>query len=1443
MGYSQIIFSIFHKTMKKQLLTAIIFLLSGLSLTAQSIATGQVAGTVCKGTDFALPFISSTDFESNNVFKVQIRSQYSDNKWTDLETEGMKSPLSVSIPQDFDPTNTISNSPTVYYVRIVSSKPAIIGQESLILGIYTKSEILISDASIRSINPFQSTILKFSGKGSLPIKVVFVDSTSVDVNEINSFGGTTVYPSKTNNFKVAYSDNICGRGIGKGEILVSVNEIGLKILRPNSTNVCIGGMVKIPVSTYLGKKFNADNVMKIGLKDVANPTTEFEIDAIEKNNIVEAKIPINVIFNKNYSIRIISSSPKATSDWTSYYESISIGDKTSAEIISPSTTIDWGKTIDLKFKVGGVSPWHITLNDGTSLTLNNANKDNAFTVRPDETRKYTITSVTSGCGVGIAQKSIMDVTVNSGVILDSIRQKEVCVGDVLTLKYAIKGGLNSDYFSVILKSGYYGNPIFVNATFVDGVMKVNVPLSMFKNRKDEEINYFVGVNYKDIGTYAFSKNTVRIKQNPTATFTNTNPINMNARGELYLPVTLSASGIYKITFDDSTSFTNNPINEVINNGTWNIPVNVVKTKTFTLKSISNSCATTLIKDGKSITVNVKNSVSNDIIISDYKNRICVGDTAKVYFKTIGTYQPENEFRVELINNATIFLGKGKTSPITVVFPKDLINTGAYLKVSSSNPTSSSELKDIQLITKPIAYFSTNTKEVIKGEVFPYSIFLLAGVNNNTYTFSDGTVRLDGILSNNYMSLNQDTPFYLKSVSNECGVGTVPAYSTVIKVVPYKITREKSYILGFENSYCIGSTFDYAYAIAGKLEPNTKFNLQIGSVKDSVFTDLVSNTIDNPITAKIPSNLLEGDYFIRLISNINPVYSSIFENIKVASPVLATMTATDGTNAALVDAGSFYFLKYNLKGTSPANLTVSNENNNFYFFERFYFTNSFTHSINPTKSETFSIKNLENVCGYGTINGSVKFTIKPSFSLKDLPIFSTCLGENLDIDATAFGDFERDNIFKISLIDAKKNRFDISETKNLQGKSKIKIPTNLPIGTYQLEVTSSKPVFTKMGNYSFFVNTIPDITLSGNTTINSGQETYINLVNQTLKNIPDYNYFLNDSNTPSLILSDGKGLKLSKFKLSSIVTPLSTATYTIRSAENICGIGKVSGSAIITVNPKADKSIITQFSANNKYILCSGTSYSLDFETKGVFSPSNKFTAQISDKNGENFKDITSEGDKSPLKITIPDNLETGENYRIRVVSTDKDATSGANSFPLSTYKSVIATLDSTNYFFTDGKIINVKINLTGGTPPWAIRFGTDELYARTYAGITTSPYVFKLYPINPITYKIFEVYDAYCAGKVSGTATIKLELITANEELSDLEVKLFPNPTSDRITIQSYNFKNTTLQVTDILGKQILRQDINKSETILDLSNYSSGQYFLQLERDNKQVVYKIIKL
>jgi hypothetical protein len=455
----------------------------------------------------------------------------------------------------------------------------------------------------------------------------------------------------------------------------------------------------------------------------------------------------------------------------------------------------------------------------------------------------------------------------------------------------------------------------------------------------------------------------------------------------------------------------------------------------------------------------------------------------------------------------------------------------------------------------------------------------------------------------------------------------------------------------------------------------------------------------------------------------------------------------------------------------------------------------------------------------------------------------CVGGELKLKYTATANYSADNIFKFALTYTgyvenivKTVKYELGQSSLLTGEITLKIPLDILNLNYQLEVSSSNPNSVKIyDDISFITSQVPDVAISGSTTINSGSGIYLNMIN-------------NARGTGWYILSDSTRGELFYSKLYIPVKPSKTTTYKILSAYNECGIGKFSGTATVTINDATNKKIYTDFEEFSKFPeqyarVCAGATYTIKYKTLGEFSSTNKFTVQVSDENGENFKDVVTEGISSPLKFITLDDMKLSDSYRIRVVASDKDVSSGSNYLPLIfSRKGPTAMFDSSTYLFTEGKTISIKINLSGRAP-WSLKFGSDEASAKYYEEIISSPYVINLSPIKPATYKIFGVYDSGCPGKIIGTNTVKIELITANEEFVDMEVKLFPNPTSDKITIHSDNFKNTTLQITDNLGRQILQQNINQSETVIDLSNYSSGQYFLQLERDNKRLVYKIIKL
>ena len=78
--------------------------------------------------------------------------------------------------------------------------------------------------------------------------------------------------------------------------------------------------------------------------------------------------------------------------------------------------------------------------------------------------------------------------------------------------------------------------------------------------------------------------------------------------------------------------------------------------------------------------------------------------------------------------------------------------------------------------------------------------------------------------------------------------------------------------------------------------------------------------------------------------------------------------------------------------------------------------------------------------------------------------------------------------------------------------------------------------------------------------------------------------------------------------------------------------------------------------------------------------------------------------------------------------------------------------------------------------------------------------------------------------------------------LSDLyNVSLYPNPTSDQVTITSDVLLND-IQVTDLNGKVILSQKVNGVSASLNLSNVESGIYMVILNSDKGSLTKQIVK-
>jgi trimeric autotransporter adhesin len=84
-----------------------------------------------------------------------------------------------------------------------------------------------------------------------------------------------------------------------------------------------------------------------------------------------------------------------------------------------------------------------------------------------------------------------------------------------------------------------------------------------------------------------------------------------------------------------------------------------------------------------------------------------------------------------------------------------------------------------------------------------------------------------------------------------------------------------------------------------------------------------------------------------------------------------------------------------------------------------------------------------------------------------------------------------------------------------------------------------------------------------------------------------------------------------------------------------------------------------------------------------------------------------------------------------------------------------------------------------------------------------------------------------------------------NEINNTTGLYIFPNPADQTLSVSiGRNFTSGILTITDITGKCIVHQQINTPQTNLqlDVSNFASGMYFIQIQNEGEQYIGKFIK-
>ena len=88
-----------------------------------------------------------------------------------------------------------------------------------------------------------------------------------------------------------------------------------------------------------------------------------------------------------------------------------------------------------------------------------------------------------------------------------------------------------------------------------------------------------------------------------------------------------------------------------------------------------------------------------------------------------------------------------------------------------------------------------------------------------------------------------------------------------------------------------------------------------------------------------------------------------------------------------------------------------------------------------------------------------------------------------------------------------------------------------------------------------------------------------------------------------------------------------------------------------------------------------------------------------------------------------------------------------------------------------------------------------------------------------------------------------LKTLKIEDNALDLQVKVYPNPTSQMLYVSHPELNTFAIQISDLNGKQVYSGSIGKDQP-LNVSHYTQGMYLVTIEikETNKNNTYKIIK-
>lgn len=1418
------------------LLGLFVGLLNPLFAQAQkSILLSQPPATVCVGTDLVLPFVTSLAVQPGTTFKIQFRRPHDSGSGVrEFAATVDGTTLRGRMPDPRTLGLTVYGTDDSFELRVLSAAPE--GESDWVsVRLGYPAQIRGLRATQQLVNPDQTTFLEVLGSGSTPLTLTFTDSSRFEINRsgYSNFDWThylSVLPERTRTYTVASVRNVCGLGTGSGSAEVKTNPFSVVVTNVWPQNVCAGGTLSVAYST-LGGTFSSTT--RFGLQLVPTQTgtpapVTITLNATESNGVVTATVPTTAVLDagREYRVELVTSQPELVGSMGS--RTVRLWNAPGAELVTASFTVDFNTSVSPAVQFRGVGPFTATLSDGTLVSSNQLVPSSSGTYAqvgsPARTNtNFQITSYTTGCSGGSRTdgKNTTQMQVRPGIIFTPSFpvNRQFCEGQPVSGPFLTNlPTVPSNTYQAVFQQWRNGQQRQwrVDAQVTGNTLSFTVPA--ISSGVPNPGSYDFWIESPSFSTRS-SQTYLYVLGKPDAVLQG-NTLNIHLTPKtVSMTLSLTGGGSHTVWLADSTSYLLGDYQQA------QLSFPIFEPTTYHFVRVANRCFQSSINQQVGFSVPAPTTPTLSIRVQ--KPLYCAADSVAVTYKAFGTYLGANQFRLQVRRNYGEWTTVATNTATSGTF-RFRADVGEYqARIASSDPIYTSAEQSFKVMDKPTAQLSAPFSATVLAGGFvtvvldpkgghPYEAILTDGVQD--YFVPDASY------SHYFMPLASGM-YRIKSISNSCGVGTATG-SARISVYQLRLS-----ITGdVPTQICQGGTFAVPLQVEGRPTPSTRYRLQLINPTDtSRVVATLGESVGLVVQANVPTSVPPGTYSLRVVS-IDPVATSEYTRmITIGAPPTATLTASDGSSSAvLAPSGS---LRLTLTGSPPYRVLFQDN------VEQSFAENSGTRFIEPVRGQTYSLKRVLNACGYGTVSGQVQVRIQPTLraSRTTTTFINPCAGQTLPVQLDARGDFEAGNLFRFHLFDSR-NRLVARLDSGASGQrtAVLTLPSTLSAGTYQLRVSSTRPVLTQ--TISFALSSPPVVLLTGSATINPGQTAQLRLVQQAA--LPGYSTLVYQ-------LSGGLSGSWEAFGTNATrdlpVSPTTTTTYTIQSVRNECGVGQMNGSVTVTVNPPADRTVNVLQSAFDPRLFCPGDTVRVAFEARGTFSGTNRFTVQLSDSTGVNFRDLTTVGPSSPLRALVPTSTPRGSGYRLRVAASDVGTQSGDSPYAFVLRQKATVFFDTANYIYEPGKPLKVVVRLTGDGP-WAYAYRTDAGSFNRFS-VQRTPDTLTLQPVAPtLFYQLSAVQNSCGAGTVGTPSRIKVELLTPTEPTPGTQARVFPNPTTSRVRIEWATTGPFRWTLTDSQGRVLAKFRGDGPATEIDVSAQPAGTYLLRLERAGTPAVYRIVR-